>query len=589
MPRLLAASLVIASGLSALAGAQTPQPAVPQTSQPGQVPASPSTRTPPRVMRPGEAPPKGTAVIRGRVIASDTGAPIRRAQVRAMSFESRGGGITSTNAEGIFEIKELPAGRYTISATKGGYVSSQYGQRRAGEQGTPLELSDAQVADKVNFSLPRGSVIAGQITDDSGDPVAGTTVSAMRYAFMGGTRRLVPGGGEGGTDRTDDQGHFRLYGLPPGDYLLSATSRVNNFSQPDVTNTEVDGYAPTYYPGTANPGEAARVTVRAGQTQASANFSLIIARLSRVRGRAINSRGEPVSRAMVMLVPADQSVGVFMGPQTAMASGADGAFQMANVAPGRYMLTVRPTGQSSSGDEYGTLALTVGSEDVSDLLITTSVGSAVRGTVMSDDGSALTFRADQVQMFASPAEPMVMMAAGNGTAKVNDDFTFEIPSAFDRRILRANVPMTTGWYLKGLFHDGADITDTGMEFTPGRNVDGVEVVLTQKTTDLSGLVLDSRGKPVLDATVIVFPANRERWGYFGSRFMRTARPDTEGRYRIRSLPPDEPYLIVAVQGLQEGQAADPEFLTRAHDEAKPLTLNEGETKAVDVRLSAMQP
>jgi protocatechuate 3,4-dioxygenase beta subunit len=504
-----------------------------------------------------------------------------------MSMEARGGGVTSTNAEGFFEIKELPAGRYTIFASKGGYVSIQYGQRRPGEQGTPLELIDAQMADKVNFALPRGSVIAGQITDDSGDPVAGTMVSAMRYVFMAGSRRLVPGGGEGGTDRTDDQGNFRLYGLPPGDYIVSATNRMNGFNQPDVNNTEADGYAPTYYPGTANIAEAARVPVRAGQ-QAGANFSLIIARLSHVRGRVINSRGEPATRAMVMMMPADQTMMSFNSQNNAMATP-DGTFQLANVAPGRYTLTVRPTGQTGASDEFGMASVTVGSEDLNDLLITTSIGSAVRGAVITDDGSAPTFRADQVQLFASPAEPMSFMTAGNNSAKMSDDFTFEIPSVFDRRIIRPMVPMTTGWYVKGVFHDGVDITDIGMTFTPGRNVDGLQVVLTQKTTDLSGLVLDGRGKPVLDATVIVFPANRERWSYFSSRFLRTARPDTEGRYRIRSLPPDDGYLVIAVQGLQEGQASDPEFLARAREEARPISLNEGETKAMDVRLSTIQP
>src|SRR5262245_14176169 len=141
------------------------------------------------------------------------------------------------------------------------------------------------MADRVNFTLPRGSVIAGQITDDSGDPVSGTGVTAMRYTFMSGVRRLVPAPAEGSNDRTDDQGMFRLYGLPPGEYVLSATNRTNNFNQPEITNTEADGYAPTYYPGTPSLSEAVRISVRGGQQHTGANFSLVVARLSRIRGR----------------------------------------------------------------------------------------------------------------------------------------------------------------------------------------------------------------------------------------------------------------------------------------------------------------
>ena len=52
-------------------------------------------------------------------------------------------------------------------------------------------------------------------------------------------------------DRTDDQGGFRLYGLPPGEYFVSANNRNNSFMGPGMNNTESEGFAPTYYPGHA--------------------------------------------------------------------------------------------------------------------------------------------------------------------------------------------------------------------------------------------------------------------------------------------------------------------------------------------------
>ncbi|HEX6214930.1 MAG TPA: carboxypeptidase-like regulatory domain-containing protein, partial [Vicinamibacterales bacterium] len=121
----------------------------------------------------------------------------------------------------------------------------------------------------------------------------------------------------------------------------------------------------------------------------------------------------------------------------------------------------------------------------------------------------------------------------------------------------------------------------------GRTYEGIQIVFSQKTTDLAGAVTDDRNRPVLDATVIVFPANRERWT-FQSRYVRTMRPDTNGRFSIKNLPPED-YLIIAVQNLEPGQASDPEFLTRAREEARPFSLVEGETKAVDIRLSQLVP
>src|SRR5688572_1480450 len=100
---------------------------------------------PARGAPPREA-PRGTSILRGVVVAADNGNPIRRAQVR-VAGQGAGSRLATTDAQGRFEIRDLPAGRYTLSAAKGGFVSLQYGQRRPSESGTPLELGDAQVMD----------------------------------------------------------------------------------------------------------------------------------------------------------------------------------------------------------------------------------------------------------------------------------------------------------------------------------------------------------------------------------------------------------------------------------------------------------
>jgi len=580
--RVLVFALVV--GVASTLAGQAPQPGAPaQPTQPGQTAPGQPTRMPARPLRPGETPPKGTAVIRGQVMAA-TGSPIRRAQVRVMSSDGRGsGGVTSTDNEGRFEVKELVAGRYNVMASKGGFVTAQFGQRRPNEPGTPIELVDAQTADKVNFNLMRGSVIAGRVLDDGGEPVAGAQVMAMRYAFSAGVKRMMPAGSEGGFDRTDDQGGFRLFGLPPGEYFVSAVSRSGGFVSADMNNTEADGFAPTYFPGTSNVAEASRITLRAGQEMTGATFAMIVARLAKVRGRALNSQGDPVSSAMMTLAPADPSQPSMSFNNTII--GRDGAFQFANVAPGRYNLSVRPNSMPTSGGEFATMPIVVGSDDIDNLLVTTSLGATARGVIVTDDGSAPTFKPSQVAVMANPAEPMTMMF-GNAPSKVNDDYSFELSGLSDRRLIRVNAG--PGWYLKSVFHAGDEVTDTGVDFVPGRSVEDLQVVVTQKTTELSGLVTDDRNRPVVDATVVIFPANRERWGYL-SRYLRTARPDTQGRYNVRSLPPGEEYLIIAVQNLESGQGGDPEFLARAREEAKPLSLNEGETKAVDVKLSKLTP
>ena len=120
---------------------------------------------PPRMLRPGEDPPKGTAVLRGVVVAADTGAPVRRAQVRASSRESGDTRTILTDEQGRFDLRELVGGHYTLTASKGGFITLQYGQRRPGEPGTAVDLAAGQTVEKLVIGLPRGSVITGRIVD----------------------------------------------------------------------------------------------------------------------------------------------------------------------------------------------------------------------------------------------------------------------------------------------------------------------------------------------------------------------------------------------------------------------------------------
>ena len=122
----------------------------------------------------------GTAIIRGRVVTSDSGAPVRRAQVRAQAGELRANRLVSTDAQGRFEFKDLPAGRWNLTASKAGFMTLRFGQRRAFEAGSPIEISEGQVMERADFSLPRGAAITGRVFDEFGEPVANARVQVLR-------------------------------------------------------------------------------------------------------------------------------------------------------------------------------------------------------------------------------------------------------------------------------------------------------------------------------------------------------------------------------------------------------------------------
>jgi protocatechuate 3,4-dioxygenase beta subunit len=163
---------------------------------------------PPRDARPAS----GHAAIRGRVVAADTGQPLRRAEVRVSAADSRTGRGTLTDADGRYEFPDLPAGRYSIHVTKTTFIAWSYGQTRPGLAGTPVIVADNQAADNIDIRLFRGAVIAGRITDDLGDPVPNARVTLMRAQFRRGERTLTAAT----TVTTNDIGEYRIFGLSPG-------------------------------------------------------------------------------------------------------------------------------------------------------------------------------------------------------------------------------------------------------------------------------------------------------------------------------------------------------------------------------------
>src|SRR5207237_5535984 len=132
------------------------------------------------------------------------GRPVKRGRVWLNAAELPGGRGRLTDDDGIYEIVDLPAGRYTLNVSKSGFVSLSYGQRRPLQAGTPLQLLDGQQLKGVDFRLPRGGVIAGRVIDEDGEPVAGAMVLIMRYQYVQGDRRLTPAG----TGQTDDRGQY---------------------------------------------------------------------------------------------------------------------------------------------------------------------------------------------------------------------------------------------------------------------------------------------------------------------------------------------------------------------------------------------
>jgi hypothetical protein len=535
----------------------------------------------------------GTAKITGRVVAADTGAPIRRAQVRITSGDARLSRVVTTDTDGRYELISLPTGRYRLFVSRAGYVALEYGQARPFENGRPLDVAEGQAIEKIDFSLPRGSVITGRVTDEFGDPMTDVQVQAMRYQFVNGERQLV---NSGRIAQTDDLGQYRIFGLMPGEYVVRASLR-QNIAGPGSTEPDPMGYPGTYYPGVVDVAQAQTVTVTLGQELSSVAFPLVPARLSRISGTVMGSDGRPLSGGMVMLRP--RGTNGMAGMRVAFGSGnnnqvrADGSFQLAGVPPGDYVLDVqqRPQNIRNLQDvnlaqlEFASLPLTV-SGDIDNLTIVTTAGVSVAGRVAFEGQTSAPRSNMQVTAIAAPgtsSSPVAAMAARVlGGGRVNQDGTFELRGIAGARIIRVQ-GMPPGWALKSVMVEGVDVTDKGFEFRPGNNVSGVVITLTNRLTEITGAVRDARGQPIADYVLVAFPEDTSLWGA-QSRYVQTTRPNQNGEFTITGLPPGR-YLAVAVPALETGSQSDPAVLEQLRRSATTFSLADGQTLRLNLEMA----
>lgn len=597
---------VVAMAGTAMLGAQAGTPGGGQgTSRPGQSTSQRTTRDTPAQRAAEAAAPK--ARMTGRVVAADSGRPVRRARVFLSGATIQGGRAALTNDEGVFELTELPEGRYTLSAGKTGFITLSYGQRRPLQTGIPIQLADGQELTGLDFRLPRGSVIAGHVYDETGDPLPGAAVRILRYEYAQGNRQLVPVGAA----QTDDLGAYRVWGLNPGEYYVSAVTpnfggRGGGFGPPPAgpgggrpggpggfgggrggpgaapTDAEAVGYAPTFYPGVPSANEARPVSVGLSAEVPSIDFGVLLVRTARISGRVANPDGSGVTAGNVTLVGENggrAGRGGNIGTTFASRINWDGAFSMVGVAPGRY--TLRARGDDSLEPQFAVQPITVADTDLTNLTVVLAPAASVSGTVSFDNS--------QGQQVPDPTSVRVgapLVDAGdfgpNPVARVERTGTFALNGLQAGAHLFRPQGNPRGWVLKSVTLNGRDITDTPVDLRAGQTLTGLAVVFTDRLTELNGTITDDRNTPITEYTVLAFPQDESLWRPQARQIM-TTRPDQNGKYQLRGLPPGR-YYLAAVDPAEQGEWFEPAYLSAHITGATSVSLADGDVKTQDFKL-----
>jgi Carboxypeptidase regulatory-like domain len=523
-----------------------------------------------------------TATIRGRVTTADTGAPIRGAEVR-LSMDGRFSRLVTTDGEGRYELRSLPEGTYKLIVSRTGFITLEFGQRRPFEAAATIALAEGQSATG-NVALIRGGAIFGRVLDPFGDPSVGTRVQVLRVRVEDGRRRLLT---VGAGDQTDDTGAFRVYGLPPGDYYVSASTGLVDAVKRDP---------PVFYPGTSNFAEAQPITLGVG-AEASADFQIADAlRTTSVSGVVLNSSGAPVA-AMVNL--RSEAVGLGPSAQSSLMlhddARPDGTFSIQNVPPGPYTLTAMvmnlpfgPDGTPTSGSfvvpneamreqmmnrmpETAAMPIVVGGEDVSGITLVTRRGGRVNGQFVADTGVGRPLPKGLRVTLRSPGAGNMTMTMGGG-----NDTDFQLAGVSGPTHLDVEgVP--EGWAVKAILLDGDDVTDSLFDLT--NTTAAIRVVMTDRLTSVIGTVQSN--SEIRDHSVLVFPDDATKWTY-PSRYVRTIRAARDGRFEMRGLPPGERYLAAAIDYLEDGEEQDPQLLERLRSRATAFNLGEGEQRSIQL-------
>jgi hypothetical protein len=385
---------------------------------------------------------------------------------------------------------------------------------------------------------------------------------------------------------TNDIGEYRIFGLPPGQYYVSASLRAG-MGMGVMINAQSDdrsGYAPTYYPGTMNSAEAAKLTLGIGQTLNDINVTLIPTRVATVTGTVIDTQGRPLGGGMVMVVQRQGANGFSMNSGGMVRP--DGSFTVNGLAPGDY--TLQANGMPGAGGfdtaEFATADITVTGDDITGLHLASMRSSSVTGRIVFTDAqAAAALRPATIRIATTARNPEEFSPFAGGPGRINDDFTFEIKARPATVLVRANAT-SGGWTMKAVRLNGQDVTDTGIEIRSNEDLSGLEVEMTNKLTEVSGLVTNARGEGVKDYSLIIFARDRERW-VPNSRFIRTGRPDQDGRFKVTGLPAGAYYAIALEYIDPADDTSDPDFLDRLRGKAGTVSLGDGEARTIDLKLT----
>jgi hypothetical protein len=451
---------------------------------------------------------------------------------------------------------------------------------------------DAQVAAPVVITLTPTGAIAGRVTDGSrAAPLV--WVRALKVEFFDGRRSF----GISAWTQTDDRGEFRLFGLAPGMYYVSAilpsnprldganliTPAIPTRANGNVRSTTAPAAAENldprvfdtlaapavYHPGTTDVEQAVAIEVRPGDGVAGLSLALVHIEPRRIRGRVTASDAGALASLRITISPVQSATDAPI-PSPVIS---DGTFEISRVPPGRYVLGAWSPATNTSRF-FGTAVVDVSTADANDVTIAINANVAVTGTLTLDGRAPVAADgALSVQLqSANPGTP------GVGAQRVQPDGTFTVPNVYPGRYRFRVLQAGKFPWVKSARWGSDDVATAPIDVTGEPAGRTLVIDIGTKTAAVDVQVLDAQRRPAPGVLVVAVPdaARRGRTANY-----KSASADAQGRVRLADLAPGE-YRLFATTDTPLSDWQDPDVLRRFETRGELVRLAEAGTASVTI-------
>src|SRR5262245_33183422 len=441
----------------------------------GQSGARASAQTPQRDNRPRTASVSGRVTIAGKpaanavitVVETDLKPGAGESELR-IPLQAK----TRTDGAGRYLVGGLAEGRYVVSAMLNAFVAAGGSVDR--ELSRTISLDEGEAREKIDFALIRGGVMTGKVIDDEGAPLIAKRIQL--YTVDGQEqKRDYQGHFMYEMSETDDRGVYRLYGLPPGRYVICAGGE----GWGDPFRGGGGKFPRTYHPDTTDEKQARVIEIKEGSEVTDVDIRFGSARKTyEAAGRVVNKEtGKPVPRLYVFSSQKPEKDGSGSGYSTMAIADGQGAFILPGLPPGRYQATVMDViGGTGYTNEVAEFEIT--NDNVSGVEVKAFLGASVSGFVVIEGADAAARnRPGSIVVYPSvtPLNDVTGDASERSSAPqfsrpatVDDDGSFVLEGVQAGSVSFYLRSYPDGVRIKRIERDGVEVKDA-IEVRPGEN------------------------------------------------------------------------------------------------------------------------